>query len=56
MTYKEFMALVAEMRRAQKAYSKMRTSDNLTLAKKLEKAVDEEIKTMPENDNQLNLF
>lgn len=58
MTYKEFMELVAEMRKAQKQYNIMRTSDNLTRKKRLEKEVDMAITAAMPNDNnkQTNLF
>ncbi len=43
MNAKEFFDTVAKMREAQKNYFKTRTSQYLTLSKKLEKEVDTEI-------------
>lgn len=43
MTPRYFFELVAKMRQAQKAYSKMRTAGNLQRSKGLEKQVDDEI-------------
>lgn len=43
MTAKEFFDLVSDMREKQKAYFRMRCSENLNAAKKLEKEVDAEI-------------
>lgn len=56
--YREFVGLVSNMRKAQKLYSKMHTSDNHTLVKRLEKAVDDEIEkaSLPSSDNQFTLF
>ena len=43
MTPKEFFDLVARMRKAQQEYFRTRTSASLSVSKKLERAVDEEI-------------
>lgn len=44
MNAKEFFDTVAEMRKAQCKYFRMRTTENLNNAKRLEKIVDEEIR------------
>lgn len=44
MNAKEFFDIVAEMRKAQSKYFRMRTTENLNNAKRLEKIVDEEIR------------
>lgn len=44
MNAKEFFDTVAEMRKAQNKYFRMRTTENLNNAKRLEKIVDEEIR------------
>lgn len=43
MNAKEFFDKVSEMRQAQKAYFKMRTSTDLRRCKQLEKEIDQEI-------------
>lgn len=43
MTSREFFDLVAAMREKQKAYFRLRCTDNLNAAKKVEKEVDAEI-------------
>ena len=43
MTWREFFSLVETMREKQKAYFRLRCTDNLNAAKKVEKEVDEEI-------------
>lgn len=43
MTSREFYDLVVRMRERQKAYNRLRCSENLNAAKKLEKEVDAEI-------------
>lgn len=53
MENKQFKDLVRRMRAAQKAYFRMRTSDNLNAAKALERQVDAII---VEDDKQLLLF
>lgn len=44
MNAKEFFDTVDEMRKAQSKYFRMRTTENLNNAKRLEKIVDEEIR------------
>ena len=44
MNANEFFDTVAEMRKAQSKYFRMRTTENLNKAKRLEKIVDEEIR------------
>lgn len=44
MNAREFFDIVAEMRKAQSKYFRMRTTENLNNAKRLEKIVDEEIR------------
>lgn len=44
MNAKEFFDTVVEMRKAQSKYFRMRTTENLNNAKRLEKIVDEEIR------------
>lgn len=44
MNAKEFFDTVAEMRKAQSKYFRIRTTENLNNAKRLEKIVDEEIR------------
>ena len=39
----DFLRRVAELRRAQKAYFRTRSSDDLRYAKRLEKEIDDEI-------------
>lgn len=56
MNAKSFFELVASMRRVQKEYFKYRTRTALTLAKNLEKQVDEEIERVQVGTSQLNLF
>ena len=46
MEKREFVKLVSEMRNAQKAYFRDRSSTNLTQAKTLERRVDEEIRNI----------
>lgn len=43
MTPKEFFDLVSDMREKQKAYFRMRCTDNLNAAKRVEREVDAEI-------------
>lgn len=43
MNYQQFRSLIAEMRAAQKEYFRTRSSDLLTLSKRLEKQVDAEL-------------
>lgn len=50
-----FIDLVRRMRAAQKKYFRMRTSENLTTAKRLEKNVDDYIATKI-GSNQFNLW
>lgn len=56
MSAKSFYKLVASMRRAQKEYFKYRTRTALTMAKNLEKQVDEEIERAQVSKYLLNLF
>ena len=44
MNAREFFDAVVEMRKAQSKYFRMRTTENLNNAKRLEKIVDEEIR------------
>ena len=44
MNAREFFDTVTEMRKAQSKYFRMRTTENLNKAKRLEKIVDEEIR------------
>lgn len=43
MNGKEFFILVEKMRKAQKTYFRLRTSMDISISKKLEKQVDDEI-------------
>ncbi len=43
MNAREFFRRVAELRRAQKAYFRTRSGDDLRYAKRLEKEIDDEI-------------
>lgn len=54
MNLKDFAALVAEMRAAQREYFKTRSGDILERSKQLEKQVDRELKEF--NDHQPKLF
>lgn len=61
MEAKEFFDKVVLMREAQKKYFKMRTSLDLTAAKKLEKEIDDEISRVqtlmkPKQPTQADLF
>lgn len=51
---KEFIALVLEMRAAQKEYFKTRSKDVLNRSKELERKVDAELQNI--NDKQQTLF
>ena len=48
MNAREFFDAVVEMRKAQNKYFRMRTTDNLNNAKKLERVVDDEIRRVDE--------
>ena len=48
MNAREFFDAVVEMRKAQSKYFRMRTTDNLNNAKKLERVVDDEIRRVDE--------
>lgn len=54
MNLKEFAALVAEMRDAQREYFRTRSGEVLERSKKLEKQVDHALKDI--NNNQPRLF
>lgn len=61
MNAKEFFEKVAEMREAQKKYFRMRTSSDLTLSKRLEKEIDDEIARVrevmkPKQPTEADLF
>lgn len=58
MTAQEFFEKVAEMRKAQKDYFKVRDVGALLTAKQLEREIDAEIKRVEEitDDKQLKLF
>lgn len=53
MNLKEFVALVALMRAAQKAYIRTRNYNDLDNSKLLERIVDNALRSISENDNQL---
>ena len=48
MNAREFFDAVVEMRKAQNRYFRMRTTENLNHAKKMEKVVDDEIRRVDE--------
>ena len=50
MTVKEFADLVEKMRKAQKEYFKMRTGENLLIAKNFEKQVDDALEERQKNN------
>lgn len=52
----EFKEAVKKMREAQKEFYKARTRSNLAEAKRLEKVVDEMLKKLEEESEQLSLF
>ena len=54
MTHAEFVALVASMREAQKAYFKRRSPSDLDRPRSLEREVDHALKDM--RDDQPKLF
>lgn len=62
MNAREFFHRVAELRRAQKAYFRTRSGDDLRYAKRLEKEIDDEIarveaaETERVNGRQKSLF
>ena len=56
MEIKKFVELVAQMRAAQKAYFRTRNYNDLDNSKLLERQVDNALRSISENDNQLSLF
>ena len=56
MTFKEFAELVCRMRTAQKSYFRTRCYTVLDNSKILERQVDDAIREISEQQNQLSLF
>lgn len=56
MKMQEFIDLVAQLRAAQRAYFRTRNYDDLDNCKILERQVDNALRSIGQDDNQLSLF